>query len=33
MNDITWTDGFDEALAVGREQHRDVLLDFTAAPM
>lgn len=33
MADISWTDRFDDALARGREQQRDILLDFTAAPM
>ena len=33
MADISWTDRFEDALARGREQQRDILLDFTAAPM
>jgi hypothetical protein len=30
---ITWTDNLDEALVRARDQQRNVLLDFSAAPM
>ncbi len=30
---ITWTDNLEKALARAQSEHRDVLLDFTAAPM
>jgi hypothetical protein len=33
MTEINWTEQFDEALTRAKEQQRDVLLDFTAAPM
>ena len=33
MAEINWTEQFDEALTRAKEQQRDVLLDFTAAPM
>jgi hypothetical protein len=33
MSDITWTDNFEEALARARDEQRDVLIDFSAAPM
>jgi hypothetical protein len=30
---INWTNDFDEALTRARESKRDVLIDFSAAPM
>jgi hypothetical protein len=30
---IGWTHDLDRALEQARQQHRDVLLDFSAAPM
>jgi len=30
---IAWTTDFDKALDRAQDQHRPVLLDFTAAPM
>ena len=33
MSGINWTERFDEALAQSSAQKRDILLDFTAAPM
>ena len=30
---ITWTDNLEAALATARDQQRNVLLDFSAAPM
>lgn len=33
MPDINWTNRFDEALTRARSEQRDILLDFTAAPM
>ena len=30
---ISWTDNLEEALVRAREQQRNVLLDFSAAPM
>lgn len=33
MSDISWTDRFDEARTRAKEERRDILLDFTAAPM
>ena len=33
MPGINWTDRFDEALTRARGEQRDILLDFSAAPM
>ncbi len=31
--DIQWSDAVDQAIERARNEHRSVLLDFTAAPM
>jgi len=33
VHQITWRRDFDRALTEAQAQHRNVLLDFTAAPM
>jgi len=33
VGQIQWLNDFDRALNAARTQHRNVLLDFTAAPM